>query len=79
MIKLAIVVVISLVFIIILMCALYVQCGISSELELRNKNLKNRVDILYRENQSLKYNLKFEKTISKTFSDGLEALTKNKK
>ena len=69
----------SMIFIIIILFALWVHIGISQELKLRNENLRNRIDFLYNLSESLKYELKFQKTVTKTFSDGLEALNKKQK
>lgn len=71
--------IISLVFILVLIFALFVQITISNELKDKNNELKSDLEYQKQLNQVLKYDLKFEKTLSKTFSDGLEALTKNKK
>lgn len=71
----AIAVLIVLLFLIVVFVILK---SINIELKNRNEKLKAKVFQLHTENKSLEYELSFQRKLSKTFSDGLEAL-KNKK
>lgn len=75
----SIIAIVSLIFIFILLVLLAILKAITIELESKIEDLEHKVSELYKENLSLKYDIRFEKTISKTFSDGLEALTNKNK
>jgi len=74
-----IIAIIALIVILFLLILTAILKSINIELKSQNENLKDRVSQLYGENQSLKYEVAFQKTVSKTFSDGLEALTNKNK
>lgn len=61
----------------LLICFLVIS-SVNKELLTENQNLRARVSQLYADNESLKYEVTFQKKVSKTFSDGLDALTNKK-
>ena len=62
-----------------LMLVFYILTKIIQKLDFENQELEAKLKHLKEMNKILKYEIQFQKTLSKTFSDGLEALTKNKK
>lgn len=62
-----------------LMLVFYILTKIIQKLDFENQELEAKLKHLKEMNKVLKYEIQFQKTLSKTFSDGLEALTKNKK
>jgi len=61
----------------LLICFLVIS-SVNKELLTENEVLRNTVIKLKDDNKSLKYEVDFQKKVSKTFSDGLEALTNKK-
>jgi len=74
-----IIAVIALIVILFLLILLAITKSINFELKSKNESLQQEVDLLLTQNKSLRYEVAFQKTVSKTFSDGLEALTNKNK
>jgi len=74
-----IIAVIALIVILFLLILLAITKSINVELQLKNTDLEFEVENLRKINKSLRYEVTFQKTVSKTFSDGLEALTNKNK
>ena len=77
--QILIVSVISIIVVIILLFVLWINIRISTELNTRNEGLKKIIVHERKLNDSLISDIKFQKTVTKTFSDGLEALNKKQK
>jgi len=74
-----IIAIIALIVILFLLILLAITKSINVELKSQNESLQQEVDLLLTQNKSLRYEVTFQKTVSKTFSDGLEALTNKNK
>lgn len=70
-----IIAIIALIIVFFLLVCLFVSASINDVLKLENEQLKIEIEMLKAKNKELKYEVQFQKTVSKTFSDGLEALT----
>lgn len=78
MLELLVVLIMCLVFIVILMYFTWYQLMSCEKIKIENEILEKEIKAIKEKNYDLKSALEFEKTVSKTFSDGIEALTKKK-
>lgn len=74
--ELIIVVICSLVVILALMYCVYVQVMSYQTIKAENEILRAEIEAIKSKNYDLRSALEFEKQVSKTFSDGIDALTK---
>ena len=71
--------ILTIIGVFIVMFIFYILTKIIQKLDYENEELEAKLNHLKEMNKIIKHEVEFQKTLSKTFSDGLEALTKNKK